>query len=318
MVEKKVKHFTKTDDFAKEDYLEIFRRAKIFQDGLEQGKNFTDVCPGKVIASMFFQESARTSSLFQMAMIRLGGGWIGISGTAGTYVDSGEENMRDFLNGYAVFSDIMAVRHKSLDLSKMAVGFPIPLMNGMCGGDEHSIGGISWIYALSKRFGDLSKIKVGVYGMTKSSRPTKALIKALSIFGGEIHEDPVIEEFRTPAHIQEFVKKIGGNLIPDKYDDFLSKMDFVLVAEGLPQKGEDEKLVERYNEEFKILTQKEVDRLKPGALIEYGEPRMMTDGRLIAEEAIDNDPRVMNKVFMKEFIYVTMALITYLLDIEVK
>ncbi len=318
MAGKKTKHFTKTDDFSKEDYLEVFRRAQIFQEGLEQGKNFTHVCPGKVISTMFFQESARTSSIFQMAMIRLGGGWIGISGTAGTYVASGEENMRDFLNGYAAFSDIMAVRHKDLDLSAMSVDFPIPLMNGMCGGDEHSLGGISWVYALSRRFGDLSKVKVGVYGMTKSSRPTKALIKALSIFGGEIHEDPVIEEFRTPPHIQEFVKKTGGRLVPDKYEDFLDKMDYVMVIEGLPQKGEDEKLVEKYNKEFKILTQKGVDRLKPGALIEYGEPRMMTDGRLIAEEAVDADPRVVNKVFMREFVYVTMALITYLLDIEVK
>ncbi|MFA5871915.1 MAG: hypothetical protein WC858_04330 [Parcubacteria group bacterium] len=313
-----VKHFTKTDDFTREGYLEVFRRAKIFQEGLEKGKNFTNVCPGKVIATMFFQESARTASLFQMAMIRLGGGWIGISGTAGTYVNSGEEDMRDFLNGYAAFSDIMAVRHKSLDLSEMARDFPIPLMNGMCGGDEHSLGALGWIYSLSKRFGDLSKIKVGVYGMTKSSRPTKALIKALSIFKAEIHEDPVIESFRTPEHIQEFVKKNGGNLIPDKYDNFLNKMDFILIAEGLPQKGEDKKLVEKYNDKFKILSQEEVNRLKPGALIEYGEPRMMTNGKLIAKEEVDNDPRIMNKVFMKEFIYVTMGLITYLLDIEVR
>lgn len=317
------KHFTKTEDFTREEYLEVARRAKIFQDGIEkEGKDFAHVCSGKVLATMFFQESTRTSTGLQSAIIKLGGGYLGISGTAGTYLASGEEDLGDFLNSFATACDIMAIRHKSLNLDEIAPDFPVPLVNAMCGGDEHSIGALSMVYLLYRRNFDFKKLKYGIYGMIKSSRPAKGLIKALSIMGATIYEDPVIDEFETPPHIREFCEKVskktGSQLIKKKYEDFLSEVDFLSVVEGLPQAGEDEKLVEKYNQKFEVFTKKELDALKPGALMMYGMPRKMTDGRLIAKEEIDKDPRVTNMAFLKEWVYAMMALFTYLLGVDVK
>ncbi len=313
------KHFTKTEDFTKEEYLEVCRRAKIFQDGIEkEGKNFTQLCPGKVLATMFFQESTRTSTALQSAIIKLGGGYLGISGTTGTYLASGEEDLSDFLNSIAPFCDIMAIRHKSLNLNDIAPNFPIPLVNAMCGDDEHAIGALSRVYFHYRRNEDIKKLKYGIYGMIKSSRPAKAAIKALSIMGATIYEDPVIDEFETPAHIREFCEKIGGKIIKKKYEDFLPEVDSLFIVEGWPQAGEDENLVKKYNQKFKVFTKKELGILKPESFVMYGMPRKMTDGRLIAEKDIDDDPRVINKVFFKEWTYSLMGLFTYLLGIDVK
>ncbi|MBU4369266.1 hypothetical protein KKG58_00710, partial [Patescibacteria group bacterium] len=164
----KIKHFIKTQDFTKEEYLEICRRAEIFQKGIEeQGKSFTHLCPGKVIATMFFQESARTATGLQSAMIKLGGGYVGVSGTAGTYIASGEEDLDDFLTSFIPFCDLMAVRHKFLELDKIVDSWPVPLINAMCGGDEHSIAALGMVYSMYKRNPNFKDMKYGIYGMIK-------------------------------------------------------------------------------------------------------------------------------------------------------
>jgi len=315
----KIKHFTKTQDFTKEEYLEICRRAKIFQQGIEkQGKSFTHLCPGKVLATMFFQESTRTSIGLQSAIIKLGGGYIGISGTAGTYLDTGEEDIDDFLNSFTPFCDLMAVRHKFLELNKIADNFPVPLINAMCGGDEHSIAALGMAYSMYKRNFKFEDMKYGIYGMIKSSRPAKAYIRALSILGATIYEDPVVEGFETPLEIRKFCEKIGGKIIKKKLDDFISEVDFLHIVEGLPQSGENQALVDKYNKLFKILGKKDLNMLKSGAFMFYSMPRKLTDGRMIIDIEIDNDPRVLTMVFMQEWVYVLMGLYTYLLKIDVK
>lgn len=314
-----MKNFTRTEDFTTEDYLEIFRRSKIFEEGINRGDNFTGLCPGKVIATMFLQESTRTSASVKAAMVRLGGGWFGMDGIKGTYLESGEEDLEDTLHGIAPLCDIMAIRHKDFNLTEFAEkGFRVPLINAMCGGEEHSIGAVAFSYLISRKFNDLKGLKIGIYGMSKSSRPTKAAIKVLSRFGVEIYEDPVISEFRLPAHIRQIIKENGSIYQEAKLDDFIGKVDFLFVVEGLPQAGEDPALVDKFNKAFTPFSNKELVKTKESVMIEVGEPRATTDGRLVALKETDNSPKIIGKKLLKAIVYNNMALITYLLNIEVK
>ena len=314
-----MKHFTRTEDLSKEEYLEIFRRMEIFKKGIDEGKDFTDLCPGKVIATMFFQESTRTSASLKAAMIRLGGGWFGMDGIKGTYLESGEEDLEDTLNGVAPICDIMAIRHKSFDLTEFAEkGFRVPLINAMCGSEEHSIAGAIFPYMLLRRSKSLNGLKVGIYGMTKSSRPMKAAVKVLSYFGVEFYEDSVIDEFTLPQKIKDTVIEHGSKYIQDKLDNFIDKVDFLFVIEGLPQSGEDENLVNKFNKAFVPISNAHLARIKKETFINVDEPRATTDGRLVALKETDGDPRMISKDLMELIVHGNMALITYLLGIEVK
>lgn len=315
---KEVKHFTRTEDFTTREYGEIFRRTKIFEEGVKQGKDFTHLCPGKVIASYFFQESTRTSAIVQAAMIRLGGGWFGIAGTAGTYLASGEEDLEDTLNAIAPLCDVMAIRHKDLDLTKLAKkGFPVPLINAMCGGEEHSIAAVIFSYMAKKRLGRLKGLKVGIYGMSKSSRPMKAGAKVLGRFGVSFYEDSVIPEFKLPDHIIKTIRKHGSTYRQAKLKDFISKVDYLFVVEGLPQAGEDPKLVDKFNKKFVPFSKKHLAKVKKKAIIDVGEPRATTDGRLVALKETDRDPRMIASDMLEVAVYNTMAIITYLLGVDV-
>ncbi len=314
-----MKHFTRTEDFTKEEYLEIFRRMKIFDQGLAKGKDFTHLCPGKVIATMFFQESTRTSASLQAAMVRLGGGWFGMSGIKGTYLETGEEDLDDTLRGVAPLCDIMGVRHKSLDLSELAAkGFPVPLINAMSGSEEHSIAGAGFPYGALEHFGKLEGLKIGIYGMSKSSRPMKAGAKVLSKFGMEFYEDSVIPEFKLPEYIRETIKENGSTYQEDRLENFIGKVDYLFVIEGLPQAGEDPALLDKFNKAFVPFTRKDLAKMKPDAMVDVGEPRATTDGRLVALKEVDDDPRMSGKKLIKDIIYANMAIITYLLGVKVK
>lgn len=314
-----IKHYTRTEDFTTEEYRQLFDRTAIFEDGIAAGKNFTYLCPGRVIATMFFQESTRTSASLQAAMIRLGGGWHGMSGIAGTYLASGEEDLDDTLFAVAPLADIMAVRHKSFDLTAFAAkGFPIPLINAMCGGEEHTIGGLLFPCSILRHFGKLEGLKIGLYGMSKSSRPLKAYIKVLSRFGVSFIEDSVIPEMRLPDHIREIVIRNGSTINEGKLDDFLGEVDVLNVIEGLPQSGENPQLVEEFNKRFVPITTTHLSRMRENAFVEVAEPRQLTDGRLVALKETDNDPRNKTKEILRQFIPVNMAIITYLFGIEVK
>src|SRR3989344_3340699 len=147
-----------------------FSQVKIFD---VKGKDFTHVAPGKVLGLGFFQESTRTASGLQSAIIRLGGGWNGIPSPAGSYVNIGEESMDDTLNSLSDSADILGIRHKNFDLATYSKKATVPLINGMCGGDEHSAGALGMAYTIAKKMGKMDNLKVGMYGMVKSSRPSK-------------------------------------------------------------------------------------------------------------------------------------------------
>ncbi len=313
-----MKHYTRVDDFSKQEYLELCERIAKIAQGLAEGKDFTHLCPGKVMATMFFQESARTASILQSSIIGLGGGWLGIAGTEGTYIGSGEEEMSDFLRSYASVSDIMAIRHKTLELDEMKADFPIPLINAMSGKSEHTLAALGLVYLLKKYFSDLENLKLGLYGMPKSSRPTKAYIRAMSYFKPTFYVDPVIPEFDVPTEIKEYAEKNGAKFVNKKVDEFISEVDLVEITEGLPQAGEDENLVKKFTENYRVLTLNDLNKLKPGAYCLFGQPGTMTDGRTIATDETNYDERNLAWEFLRIFRPVTMALITYLLDVEVK
>ena len=311
-----IKHFTRTEDFTKEDYLEVFRRAEIFA----KGGDFTHLARGKIMAVMFFQESTRTVAVFQGAMIRLGGGWLGITNPAGSYVAAGEESVEDTLRGIGSLPDIIAVRHKNFDLTSFATDFNKPLINAMCGGEEHAAAAIWLIFSGSRllKTQDFKNIKVGFYGMIKSSRPAKGLIKVFSQLGATIYVDSIIPEFMTPSHIQEYSKKLGVKHVIASLEDFIGQVDFLYVTEGLPQAGEDEELVRKYNEKFIRFGEDQLKKVKEKAVVIHGEPSMMTNGQdIVKKEEILHDQRILNPRMMGDALHANMALITYLLNIKV-
>ncbi|MBU4369271.1 hypothetical protein KKG58_00735 [Patescibacteria group bacterium] len=310
-----IKHFISVEDFTKTDYLKVFQQAKI----LQAGGDFSHLCRGKVLGSMFFKESVGTRALSETAIAKLGGSYTSIIGGQGSWVSAGVGDIEDTLTVIGSIVDIMIVRHKEeLDLKKLATKVNIPIINGLCGGDEHALGALALVYTLWRRFPKLdSQIKLGFYGMISASRPFKALIKLLSLFQVTMYEDSIIPDFAAPAHIRKYVSQNKTKLISSKLADFISKVDVLVIPEGLPQPGADKDLVEKFNQAFKPISNREMSFLKKGAIMIYSRPRVLTNKKLTVEKEVDNHPKNLYSQWLHDFLFATMALITYLLSVKV-
>ena len=307
---KQIKHLTHTSDFNKEDYLKVFEIA----EKLEKMKDISNLCRGKVLALAFLKESTETLASFQSAIIKLGGGWMGITTKKGTYLEAGEEEVHDTLERLSRTADVMVIRGDKIDFKKLKERIKIPIINGLAE-DEHTVGGLCFGYFLKKKFKDLAKLKAGVYGMTGASRPSKAIYRVLSLFGTEVYEDSVIPELGMTPEIKEEVIKKGLKLKQASLDEFIDKVDYFWVVEGLPQAGTDENLVNEFDKKVKIIGPQDIARLKEGAIFFVDEPRLLTDGRCTVDTEIDKSPK--RGHFSGAFLYGIMGTIIYLLGEEI-
>ncbi|MEK7083692.1 MAG: hypothetical protein AAB932_00460 [Patescibacteria group bacterium] len=310
--------FVHTTNFTKADYEEVLRRMKLFDDGVKAGKDFAHLMRGKVLATLFLKESTRTMTAFQSAITRLGGGWTGLTGVGGTYLATGEEDIGDIVQSIAEVADIMVLRYNDCDPFDLAKKIHIPLINGMCGGDEHASGALTMMYPWYKRFGTLQNKTIGMYGMVSSSRPMKAILSAGANFGVKFVIDPVVDVFKTPAHIEKIAYERGATIEYRPVDEWIGDADGIIWVEGLPQTGEPQANVDAFNAKFHQFVPTDFARMKPSAVVSAVMPRMTTDGRLTMSKDCDTHPQNVSFEALQSFQYVAMSLMTYLLGIEIE
>jgi aspartate carbamoyltransferase catalytic subunit len=302
-----VRHFLTSKDFDKEFLLDIFANAKEFEDGKEgTGK-------GKVLGLLFLGESTRTSASLKSAMIRLGGGWYGLEGTKGTYLETGEEGLMDTAVALADFCDLFAVRG-NVD-PDMFRKIKVPVINSMMG-DDHTIAAVWYLYSVWKRLNKVEGLKLGTYGMVRYSRPIKSIYRVWSKFGIKIFEDSLLGEMGCPDEVKEGIITNGSTHEKKPIGEILKEVDVLIVAEALPQKGADPELVKKFNDKFKTLDEEFMKDLNEKAYWMHMEPRKTTDGRLTTSEALDNHPRLLQRALMRESVYCNMGIFSKLLEIK--
>lgn len=307
------KHLIYSQDLKKDEYNEISRRfQKFIQDGIP-----ADLCKGKIVATLFFQPSTRTMNAFQSAMLRAGGGWIGVTSSEGLSMGKGE-TLEETIREYGSFADCIVLRHPDDDSAERAAGASfVPVINGGSGSREHGVAGAFFVTSLLhylKR--PLEGIKVGIYGTPEINRATKAMVPVLGMFGADLVIDD-LGYFPLPQNVEERAKANGlKSLRYDKLDNFIGEVDVLFVTRGL-QKGiipEDKFPKEKQElilKSYKPINKEHMDKLRKDAILYMIKPRIFE-----IEKEVDSDPRA---VYMRREPYVEtmLAVMTYLLEIDV-
>lgn len=307
------RNLVSSSDLTKSDYEELSRRFHYFvKNGISP-----DLCRGKVVSTLFFQPSTRTMNAFQMGILRLGGGWIGVMGEEGLSMEKGE-SFEDTIREYSCFSDLIVLRHPDNDSADRAaeVSF-VPVLNGGSGSREHAIA-TPWVilnmeYYLKK---SLKGIKVGIYGTPEINRCVKAMTPALGMFGIELFIDD-LGHFPLPKDIEDKAKANGlKSLKYDKLENFIDQVDILFLTRGL-QKGiippdkfpkEKEELILK---SYHPITKEDMKKMRKDAVLYMLKPRIFE-----VEPDVDADPRA---AYAQKEPYAEMAaaLITFYLDIEI-
>lgn len=97
------------DNFNKETLNDIFNLAQFMKISVSKGRFLDDILRGKIMASIFYEVSTRTSCSFAAAMQRLGGSVIHTDATSSSAKKG--ETLEDSVAVMASYSDVVVLRH---------------------------------------------------------------------------------------------------------------------------------------------------------------------------------------------------------------
>ncbi|PIN73716.1 hypothetical protein COV20_05850 [Candidatus Woesearchaeota archaeon CG10_big_fil_rev_8_21_14_0_10_45_16] len=192
---------------------------------LKQDNTFLEnKAQGKVMASLFFENSTRTRESHGMAAQRLGMKIIGFSGIEGTSVKKGEP-LADTVRMYAGYgTDLVVIRH-NLDGAARYVAdlLPIPVINAGDGANSHPTQTLLDLMTIKEAKGHIDNLKIALVGDLKYGRTVHSLLQGLSFYN---YVEVVLvapPSLQMPQHfIDNFVKKGGRVTITENIHEALS------------------------------------------------------------------------------------------------
>ena len=129
------RHILTVKQLSHRDIHDLFTLAHEMQLQVERNGTL-DILKGKVLATLFYEPSTRTSSSFDTAMKRCGGEVVNV------HVDSSSvlkgESLPDTIRTLGCYADAIVIRHPEIGSSQLAAKFsPVPILNAGDGIGEH-------------------------------------------------------------------------------------------------------------------------------------------------------------------------------------
>jgi carbamoyl-phosphate synthase/aspartate carbamoyltransferase len=140
-----------------------------------------DTLRGRVLSTLFYEPSTRTSTSFEAAMKRCGGEVVQV--TAETSSVQKGESLSDTIRTLGCYSDAIVLRHPSVGSSKEAAkSSPVPIINAGDGIGEHPSQSLLDVFCIREELGSVNGVTVTLIGDLKNGRTVHSLVKLLSLY----------------------------------------------------------------------------------------------------------------------------------------
>ena len=174
-------HLRRTDDFSIDEVKEILADAKRFSDG-----RFERILQDKLIITLFFENSTRTKSSFEIAAKRLGAEIVHLD-VAQSSTKKGETLVDTAMNLDAMGPHAIIVRHKNSGVPQiLSEHTQASIINAGDGAHAHPTQALLDLYTLTEHFKDVKGKKIAIVGDIKNSRVANSNIELLTRFGMEV------------------------------------------------------------------------------------------------------------------------------------
>jgi aspartate carbamoyltransferase catalytic subunit len=165
------------EDFSREelDYITNFA-----EEVKRNPIKFSEVMKGKVMAPLFFENSTRTSTSFQMAMHQMGGSVLDFD-PEGSSLKKGEtlSDTLKMIEGYN--PDVVVMRHSKDGSAQLAADIlQAPLINAGDGQNQHPTQTMLDLFSIKEVFGKIDDVEIAFVGDLKYGRTVHSLTIALS------------------------------------------------------------------------------------------------------------------------------------------
>ncbi len=305
-----MRHCMSPLDFSVEELNEMIELAAKIEKNPEE---YAHVCDGKKIATLFYEPSTRTRLSFETAMLNLGGKVIGFSSAQSSSASKGE-SVADTIRVISCFADIAAIRHPKEGAPYVAsLHSSIPVINAGDGGHEHPTQTLTDMTTIRQIKGRLTDLTIGLCGDLKFGRTVHSLISSLVRYPGIRFVLISPEELRVPDYIREDVLK--KNHVPYeeviRLEDAMPKLDVLYMTRVQRERFFNEEDYVRMKD-FYILDAEKMKLAREDCTVLHPLPRVNE-----ISVDVDNDPRACYFRQVQYGVYIRMALIMTLLEVNV-
>lgn len=173
-------------DVSAEEICEILDAADEMRAFLDGNEKKSDLLAGKSLITLFYENSTRTRTSFELAGKYLGASEVNIS-VAASSVQKGESLIDTGMTLDSLKCDFIAIRHPMAGAPKLlAEHVKASVLNGGDGMNEHPTQALLDMLAIRRKFGKIKGLKVAILGDIKHSRVAKSNLFGLKKLGAEV------------------------------------------------------------------------------------------------------------------------------------
>lgn len=180
-----LRHFLSLDTLNRETLLQILDTAENFTSVNDKAIKKAPLLRGKTVANIFFENSTRTRTTFELAAKRLSADVLNVNLITSS-TKKGESLLDTLRNLEAMQCDMFIVRHGDSGAAHFIashVADHISVINGGDGQHSHPTQGMLDMFTIRRAKGDFSKLRVVIIGDILHSRVARSDIAALRILG---------------------------------------------------------------------------------------------------------------------------------------
>ncbi|KAF9157890.1 hypothetical protein BGX20_003674, partial [Mortierella sp. AD010] len=299
------RHILSSKQFDRNELHTLFGLAHEMRTQVERNGSI-DLLHGKVMCSMFYEPSTRTSCSFSAAMLRLGGTVVSADGSSSSVVKG--ETLADTVRTLGCYGDLIVLRHPDPGSAATAAKFSkVPIINAGDGIGEHPTQAFLDVYTIREELGTVNGLTITLVGDLKNGRTVHSLVKLLAYYHVTLNfVSPA--SLRMPDEVKGELTKVG--IAFTEYSDLnevIADSDVVYVTRVQKERFADLAEYERVKSAY-VINNKMMSKAKTQMVVMHPLPRVTE-----IEPEVDFDQRAAYFRQMRYGLYVRMALLALVL-----
>ena len=283
------------------------------EDIIANPVKYQDACNHKLMAALFFEPSTRTRLSFEAAMQRLGGNVIGFS-EAGSSSTAKGESLSDTVQTVGCYADLIVMRHPKEGAPVVAARRAgVPIINAGDGAHNHPTQTLTDLLTIWRSKHTFEGLTIGLCGDLKFGRTVHSLVAAMARYTGIKFVFIAPEELRFPRYIIEDELESRGIEYKEvsTMEEVMPELDVLYMTRVQKERFFNEADYIRLKDTY-ILTPDKLEPAKKDMIVMHPLPRVNE-----ISVTVDDDPRAAYFSQAKNGMFIRMALILKMLEVNV-
>ncbi len=220
----RLRHFLSIAGLSRELLTEIMDTAESFGSVADQAVKKVPLLRGKTVVNLFFENSTRTRTTFELAAKRLSADVLNVN-IATSSASKGESLLDTIRNLEAMHVDMFVVRHASSGAAHFIASHIAPhisVINAGDGSHSHPTQGMLDMFTIRQQKGRIEGLIVVIVGDIRHSRVARSQIRALVTLGAQ-----EVRVIAPRTLIPEDIQSLGVHIF-EQIDCALSDADVVI------------------------------------------------------------------------------------------